>query len=75
MRMTPPSRWRSRVAGDKPNTLGRPEFAAEFLQRNQDYQVDHANMVRRVAVGAVSEAAAQAAFAQRWGLSFRLYIT
>jgi len=73
--MTPPSGWRSRVSGGEPNALGRPEFAVEFLQRNPDYHVDHANMVRRVAAGAVSEATAQAAFAHRWGLSFRLCIT
>lgn len=65
--------WRSPPSRDVPDGSGRPEFAAEFLRRNRAYHTDHARMVRRIAAGAVSEDAAQAAFARRWGLSFRLY--
>lgn len=64
--------WRSRAAGQEPDARGRPEFAAEFLRRNSQYRTDHASMVRRIAAGTVSEAAARAALARRWGLSFCL---
>ncbi|WP_083949128.1 MULTISPECIES: transcriptional regulator domain-containing protein [Sphingobium] len=67
---TPPER--SRRAGPRPDTHSRAEFAAAFLRRNRRYRADHASMVHRIAEGAVSEQAAQAAFAHRWGLSFRL---
>ncbi|MDX3885095.1 MAG: DUF6499 domain-containing protein [Sphingomonas sp.] len=67
---TPPQR--PRRAGPRPDALGRAEFAALFLRRNRRYRADHASMVHRIAEGAVSEEAAQAALARRWGLSFRL---
>lgn len=67
----PSSQWRSPATGQEP-APGRPEFAAEFLRRNRQYRADYARMVRRIAAGAVSEDAARAALARRWGLSFRL---
>lgn len=68
---TPPSR--PRRAGPKPDALGRAEFAAAFLRRNRRYRADHDSMVHRIAEGAASKDAASAAFARRWGLSFRPY--
>ena len=69
--MSSPYGWRSRRSGDEPDAPGRPEFAAEFLRRNQNYRQDHASMVRRVAADTASGVAEQAALARRWGLSFR----
>lgn len=66
------SDWRSPIPADPPATLGRPEFAAEFLRRNRHYRADYVQMARNIAAGAVSEDAARAALASRWGLSFRL---
>lgn len=67
---TPPPR--SRRSGQKPDSLGRAEFAAAFLQRNRRYRTDRDQMNRRVAEDAAGENAARAAFARQWGLSFRL---
>jgi len=53
-------------------TLGRAELAAEFLKRNRNYRAEHAQMEQRIARSAISRQAAEAAFARRWGLSFRL---
>jgi Family of unknown function (DUF6499) len=53
-------------------TLGRAELAAEFLKRNSNYRAEHAQMEQRIARGSIARAAAEAAFARRWGLSFRL---
>lgn len=53
-------------------TLGRAELAAEFLKRNRNYRSEHAHMEQRIARGLVARLAAEAAFARRWGLSFRL---
>jgi hypothetical protein len=66
------SDWRSGPAADDFDHLERPELAAEFLRRNHDYRRDYDRTTRRVAAGAVSEAAAHAALARRWGLTFRL---
>lgn len=66
---TPSSR--PRRAGDTPDALGRAEFAAAFLQRNQRYRADCADMRQRIDEGQQSEVTAQAALARRWGLSFR----
>lgn len=68
----PSPEWRLWATGHEPDAPGRPEFAAEFLRRNSQYRTDHARMVRRITAGAVSEAAARAALARRWGLSFCL---
>lgn len=67
---TPPGR-RQRGAGGLPDALGRAEIAAEFLRRNSTYRAEHAQMQQRIADGAVARNAAEAAFARRWGLSFR----
>ena len=67
---TPPER-RQRRAGGLPGALGRADIAAEFLRRNRTYRADHAQMQQRIASGAVAKDAAEAAFARRWGLSFR----
>lgn len=67
---TPPSR-RQRRAGGLSDALGRAEIAAEFLRRNDTYRAEHAQMQKRIASGAVAKNAAEAAFARRWGLSFR----
>ena len=53
------------------DALGRADVAAEFLRRNRTYRAEHAQMQQRIAVGAVAQKAAEAAFARRWGLSFR----
>ncbi len=54
-------------------TLGRAELAAEFLKRNRNFRADHAQMEQRIVRGSIARQAAEAAFARRWGLSFRLY--
>jgi hypothetical protein len=53
-------------------TLGRAELAAEFLKRNRNYRAEHAQMEQRIARGSFARQTAEAAFARRWGLSFRL---
>ncbi len=68
---TPPGR-RQRRAGSLPDALGRADLAAEFLRRNPTYRAEHKQMRQRIASGAVAKNAAEAAFARRWGLSFRL---
>ena len=67
---TPHSR-RSRRDGNLREALGRADIAAEFLRRNRTYRAEHAQMQQRIADGAVAKNAAEAAFARRWGLSFR----
>lgn len=67
---TPPGR-RQRGAGGKSDALGRADLAAEFLKRNRTYRAEHAQMRDRIARGAVAQITAEAAFARRWGLSFR----
>lgn len=67
---TPPGR-QTRRAGGLPDALGRADIAAEFLRRNRHYRAEHAHMQQRIASGAVARNAAEAAFARRWGLSFR----
>lgn len=67
---TPPGR-RPRRAGGLADALGRADIAAEFLRRNRTYRAEHAQMQQRIASGAVAKNAAEAAFARRWGLSFR----
>lgn len=64
--------WRSASAADEFSRLGRTGFAQEFLRLNDDYQHDYDSMAHEISVGAVSEDAATAALARRWGLSFRL---
>ncbi|WP_448658273.1 transcriptional regulator domain-containing protein [Sphingomonas sp. CJ99] len=54
------------------DTLGRAELAAEFLKRNHNYRAEHAQMEQRIARGSIARQAAEAEFARRWGLSFRL---
>jgi hypothetical protein len=53
-------------------TLGRTELAAEFLKRNRNYRAEHAQMEQRIERGSIARQTAEAAFARRWGLSFRL---
>lgn len=67
---TPPER-RQRRADGLSDALGRADIAVEFLRRNRTYRAEHAQMQQRIAVGAVAQKAAEAAFARRWGLSFR----
>jgi hypothetical protein len=69
--MPTPLRRRPRRAGGLSDALGRADIAAEFLRRNRTYRADHAQMQQRIAGGAVAKDAARAAFARRWGLSFR----
>ena len=64
-------RRRDRRGGDLSDALGRAELAAEFLRRNHTYRAEHGQMQQRIADGAVAKNAAEAAFARRWGLSFR----
>jgi len=64
--------WRATTAAEDFDELGRAGFAQEFLRLNDTYQRDYRRMARRVAGGAVSEGAATAALAHRWGLTFRL---
>lgn len=61
-----------RREASKSPARGRAELAAEFLKRNRQYRSEHARLRKRIARGAVAEEAAEAAFARRWGLSFRL---
>ena len=67
---TPTQRRAGRKRGTSP-ALGRAELAAEFLKRNRTYRAEHAQMRERIARGAVARETAEAAFARRWGLSFR----
>lgn len=67
---TPPGR-RQRRAGSLSDAFGRADLAVEFLRRNPTYRAEHAQMQHRIANGAVAKDAAEAAFARRWGLSFR----
>lgn len=67
---TPPGRRQRRVGGLS-DALGRADIAAEFLRRNRTYRTEHAQMRQRIADGTVAKNAAEAAFARRWGLSFR----
>jgi hypothetical protein len=71
--MPTPSKRRARRERDMSPALGRAELAAEFLKRNRTYRTEHAQMQQRIAGGAVAREAAEAVFARRWGLSFRLY--
>lgn len=64
--------WRAATAAEDFKRLGRAGFAQEFLRLNDTYQKDYRRMGRRVATGAVSEGAATASLAHRWGLTFRL---
>lgn len=68
--MPTPPRRRPRRAGGLSDALGRADLAAEFLRRNHTFRAEHAHMQQRIAVGAVAQNA-EAAFARRWGLSFR----
>lgn len=53
------------------DALTRADLAAEFLRRNRTYRADHAQMNARIERGTLTSGAAEAAFARRWGLSFR----
>jgi hypothetical protein len=70
--MPPATDWRSKRAADEMDRTNRDGFAAEFLRRNQSYRKDYARLIRRIAAGAASEEGADADFARRWRLSFRL---
>jgi len=64
MPITP--KGRARRAGNAPDTSGRAEFAAAFLQRNRQYRAEQARLNRN------ATANERTALARRWGLSFRL---
>ena len=70
--MPPSQNQGARTASSLATTMGRPEYAAEFLRRNPRFQDEYKRMSRMIRSGAVGESAAHAAFARRWGLSFRL---
>lgn len=67
---TPPRRSQRRADGLS-GALGRADLAAEFLRRNDTYRAEYAQMQQSITSGAVARSAAEAAFARRWGLSFR----
>ena len=69
--MPTPTERRQRRNDRLSDALGRADIAAEFLRRNRTYRAEHAQMQQRIAVGAVAQKVAEAAFARRWGLSFR----
>ena len=69
--MPTPQRRRRRRDGGLSDALGRADLAAEFLRRNSTYRAEYAQMREHIAHGAVAQNAAEAAFARRWGLSFR----
>lgn len=69
--MPTPPRRRQRGVGRLSDALGRADLAAEFLKRNRIYRAEHAQMQHSIASGTVARSAAEAAFARRWGLSFR----
>lgn len=69
--MPTPTGRRQRRAGGLSGALGRADLAAEFLRRNRTYRAEHTQMQQRIASGAAAKNAAEAAFARRWGLSFR----
>ena len=67
---TPPGR-RQRRDGRLTDALARADLAAEFLHRNRSYRAEYTRTRERIASGDIVSAAAEAAFARRWGLSFR----
>ena len=69
--MPTPQRRRQRRDGGLSDALGRADLAAEVLRRNSNYRAEYTQMRERIAHGAVAQNAAEAAFARRWGLSFR----
>ncbi len=64
--MPTPPRRRARRAGNAPDTPGRAEFAAAFLQRNRQYRADQERL------GSDSPTTERTALANKWGLSFRM---
>lgn len=68
--MPPASDWRSASTAEKLIRLDRPQFAAEFLRRNPDYNEDYRNTQDQIASGALAYDAGMERFALRWGLSF-----
>lgn len=69
--MPTPSGRHQRRAGGLSDALARADLAAEFLRRNSSYRAEYAQIQQRITDGAVAKNAAEAAFARRWGLSFR----
>lgn len=51
-------------------SLDRPQFAAEFLRRNLDYNKDYHSTQEQIASGALAHDAGMERLAHRWGLSF-----
>lgn len=68
--MPPASDWRSASTAQKLMRLDRPQFAAEFLRRNPDYNEDYRNTQDQIASGSLAHDAAMERLARRWGLSF-----
>jgi hypothetical protein len=66
------SNKRTNASEKAADALSRAELAAEFLKRNRSYRAEHAQMEQRIARGSIARQTAEAAFARRWGLSFRL---
>jgi hypothetical protein len=60
--------WRSASAYDHLRSLDAPEFAFEFLRRNADFLKHHARLTRKKSI----DPGELEAFAQRWGVRFRI---
>lgn len=69
--MPAPSGRRHRRDSHLSDALSRADLAAEFLARNRTYRAEYAQIRGHIASGDVATAATEAAFARRWGLSFR----
>lgn len=63
--------WRSASAYEDLRPLDAPAFAFEFLRRNPDFLREHARLARKDRGRRLDPAEAEA-FAQRWGLHFRV---
>ena len=64
------SSWRSPSTADQYRNHDYADFAQEFLNRNPDYQRDHAESQGRAAAHREVADTEQEGLAGRWGLSF-----
>ena len=62
--------WRSASAYDHLRSLDAPAFAFEFLRRNADFLKHHTRLARRD--DRSIDPSEKEAFAERWGLRFRV---
>jgi hypothetical protein len=69
--MSKGSAWRSPAAAQDFTQHDYPDFAQEFLRRNEDYRRDYRRVSRRLADGRMTPAGASEAV-RKWGLVFRL---